>query len=201
VRFCNAAMTDKRSLQARAREGDAEAQFQLGLRYDNAEDVPRDPVAAANWYRFAADQGHGIAQLHLGLMFNSGDVGFERDDAEAAEWFEKAAGQGIADAQFNLGLMYYNAEGLDQNDAAAFQWFSAAAGQGHAKAQFNLGVLYANGHGVVKHYAKAYELWLMATMQGDINANANIAMMRDKVSAAEASAAQAAAVEWFNSLQ
>jgi TPR repeat protein len=51
-------MTDLATWQARAAQGEAEAQFQLGLLYDNAEGVPRDPVAAANWYRFAADQGH-----------------------------------------------------------------------------------------------------------------------------------------------
>jgi TPR repeat protein len=185
-------------LRCRASEGDAEAQFQLALRYDNADGLPRDPVAAANWYRFAAEQMHALAQFHLGLMFNAGDVGFERDDAEAAGWFLKAARQGLADAQFNLGLMHYNAEGVEQNDAEAFRWFTAAADQGHAKAQFNLGVLYTNGHGCDVNHTEAYRLWLMAVVQGDANARANIAMLREKLTAAEAEQAQAAAVDWAN---
>jgi TPR repeat protein len=65
-------------LRAKAEGGDADAQFALALLYDNADGVPRDPVAAANWYRFAAEQSHALAQLHLGLMLNAGDVGFER---------------------------------------------------------------------------------------------------------------------------
>lgn len=191
-------MNDIASLHSRAAQGDAEARFQLGVRYDNADGVPRDPVAAANWYRFAAEQGHGLAQLHLGLMLNAGDVGFERDDVDAARWFERAAQQGVADAQFNLALLYYNAEGVDQSDAIAYQWFAAAAAQGHARAQFNLGALFANGHGVEQNFPAAYRFWLMASMQGDANANENLAMIRDKLSTAEAEASQAEAVEWFN---
>jgi TPR repeat protein len=194
-------MTDIKALHAQARSGDPEAQFALGVCYDNADGVPRDPVAAANWYRFAADSGHALAQFHLGLMLNAGDVGFERDDEEAAIWFRKAAEQGIADAQFNLGLMYYNAEGVEQDDAAAFRWFSQAAEQGHAKACFNLGALYVNGHGVSVDNAAAYRLWLMASMQGDPNANANLAMLRQRLSAEQAEVIQAAVVEWFNEQQ
>ena len=104
----------------------------------------------------------------------------------------------MADAQFNLGLMYYTAEGVEQNDGEAFRWFAAAVEQGHAKAQFNLGVLYANGHGCETDNIAAYQFWLMAVMQGDANANANIAMMRDKLTAEQADAAQASAVEWAN---
>ena len=186
------------STQARAHAGDAEAQYQLGLRYDNADGVPRDPVAAANWYRFAAGQNHALAQLHLGLIFYAGDVGFERDRAEAARWYLQAAGNGIADAQFNLALMHYNGDGVAQDDVLAFRWFKAAADQGHAKAQFNLGALYANGHGTGQDKVEAYKLWLMAVMQGNPNAHANIAALREKLTAEEADAAQAAVVQWAN---
>ncbi len=104
--------SDSENLKQLAQAGDADAQFQIALRLDNGENDKRDPVAAANWYRHATEQGHPQAQLHLGLMLNTGDTGFERNDAEAADWFRKAARQGLADAQFNLGLMHYNAEGV-----------------------------------------------------------------------------------------
>lgn len=192
-------MTSFSLLHDRARQGDAEAQFQLALCYDNADGVPRDPVAAANWYRFAAEQGHGQAQLHLGVMLNDGDVGFERDDVDAARWFLKAAEQGVADAQFNLAVMYYNAEGVEQSDAEAARWFQAAAEQGHARAQFNLGALYANGHGVSQDFAAAYQLWLQASLQGHPGATESLDLIRERLSTEQADAAQAAAVDWFNS--
>jgi TPR repeat protein len=184
-----------------ARSGDAERQFQLAVIYDNGDGVKRDPVAAANWYRHAAEQGHSLAQLHLGLMLNAGDTAFERNDAEAAGWFLQAAEQGLCDAQFNIGLMYYNAEGVEQNDPEAFRWFDAAARQGNPKAQFNLGVMYANGHGTPTNFVEAYTWWLLAIMQGDPNAHANIEMMREKLSAEESGHAQTVAAERFNEFQ
>jgi len=61
-------------------------------------------------------------------------------------------------------------------------------------------VLYVNGHGVEKNLPEAYKLWLMAVVQGDPNAHANLAMLRDKLSDAEADEAQSAAVEWASHL-
>lgn len=194
-------MSQFEQLHTAARQGDAEAQFRAGVAYDNGDGVKRDPVAAANWYRFAAEQGYALAQLHLGLMLNAGDTALERDDADAARWFRKAAEQGLADAQFNLGLMYYNAEGVEQSDQEAFRWFESAASQGHAKAQFNLGALYANGHGVERNTVEVYKWWLLAVMQGDPNANENIESIREQLSPEEIESAQAAAVERFNSFQ
>jgi uncharacterized protein len=40
-----------------ADNGLAVAQFNLGLMYDSGQCIPRDDVAAVNWYRKAADQG------------------------------------------------------------------------------------------------------------------------------------------------
>lgn len=194
-------MSEIEEIRSSARQGDADAQFRMGLIYDNGDGVKRDPVVAANWYRFAAEQGHARGQLHLGLILNAGDTALERDDTDAAQWFLKAAEQGLADAQFNLALMYYNAEGVEQNDPEAFRWFQTAAEQGHPKAQFNLGAMYANGHGVEQNNAEVYKWWLLAIMQGDPNANENLEMIRDKLSAEDADAAQAAAVDWFNSFQ
>ena len=38
-----------------AEQGDAEAQYNLGIMYANGQDVPRDCKAAVMWYRKAAD--------------------------------------------------------------------------------------------------------------------------------------------------
>ncbi len=46
--------------------------------------------------------------------------------------------------------------------------------------------------------AERYRLWLLASMQGEPNANENLSMMRNKISAQEAEAAQVAAVDWIN---
>ena len=40
-----------------AEKGNAPAQFNLGLMYDNGRGVPKDEAEAVKWYRKAADQG------------------------------------------------------------------------------------------------------------------------------------------------
>ena len=40
-----------------AEQGNANAQYNLGLMYDNGEGVPQDYKEAVKWYRLAAEQG------------------------------------------------------------------------------------------------------------------------------------------------
>ena len=51
-----------------AERGDSEAQFNLGVIYDNGEGVPQDYAEAVKWYRKAAEQGDAAAQSNLGFM-------------------------------------------------------------------------------------------------------------------------------------
>ena len=48
-------------LKATAEQGDANAQFVLGYKYDTGEDVPQNDTEAARWYRKAAEQGFDVA--------------------------------------------------------------------------------------------------------------------------------------------
>jgi TPR repeat protein len=77
--------------------GDAEAQYNLGVMYDEGAGMGQDLAKAADWYRKAADQGFVDAQINLGMMYYHGQ-GFTRDHAEAAKWFKRAASQGDQEA-------------------------------------------------------------------------------------------------------
>ena len=55
-----------------ADQGNAVAQFNLGLMYDYGNGVPEDNTKAAKWYRRAAEQGHAGAQNNLGVMHEDG---------------------------------------------------------------------------------------------------------------------------------
>lgn len=48
-----------------AEQGDAEAQYRLGVMYARGQGVKKDPVAALKWYRRSAGQGYGKAQEAL----------------------------------------------------------------------------------------------------------------------------------------
>ncbi len=45
------------SLRHVAEQGDAEAQFNLGIKYANGEGVPQNGTEAVKWYRLAAERG------------------------------------------------------------------------------------------------------------------------------------------------
>ena len=56
-----------------AAQGDARAQFNLGLMYANGEGVAEDDSQATEWYRQAAAQGDTQAQFNLGWMYATGE--------------------------------------------------------------------------------------------------------------------------------
>ena len=112
--------------RARAEQGDAIAQYNLGVMYTKGEGVPRDNGEAVRWFRKAAQQGFSQAQYNLGVMYTKGE-GVPRDDGEAVTWYRRAAVQGDAKAQFNLALMYDEGRGVPQDYVAAHKWFNLAA--------------------------------------------------------------------------
>lgn len=84
--------------------GDAEAQYNIGVMFDEGAGLDQDLVAAADWYRRAGEQGFLDAQTNLGMMYYHGQ-GVERDLEEAAKWFRLAADQGDREAGRYLDLI------------------------------------------------------------------------------------------------
>ena len=76
-----------------AEQGDAYAQFNLGLMYGNGLGVPRDYKEAEKWYRLSAEQGHPEAQYNLGQMYRIGQ-GVQQDHVLAHMWWNLSASNG-----------------------------------------------------------------------------------------------------------
>jgi len=151
-------------LQA-AEQGNAKAQFQVGLIYANGQGVAKDEQQAVDWFGKAAKQGHREAQTKLGFMYATGK-GVAQNYSSAVYWCYKAAEQGDTIAQYNLGLMYAKGQGVAQDRSLALSWYGKAAAQGDAHAQYNLGDMYANGVGVAKDSKQAAVLYRKAAKQG-----------------------------------
>ena len=146
-----------------AEQGDAVAQFNLGLKYDNGQGVAQDYTKAVYWYTKSAEQGIAQAQFNLGLMYYNGQ-GVSQDYAKAVELFTKSAEQGDATAQCNLGNIYENGTpiysktvvlnadgsmtknviGIAKDHKKAIYWYTKAAEQGNADAQKALDSLKSN---------------------------------------------------------
>ena len=71
--------------RALAEQGDAQAQYALGVLYTHGRGVPQDYTAAMSWYRKAAEQGDAQAQYNLGVSYRTGR-GVAKDDAAAVLW-------------------------------------------------------------------------------------------------------------------
>ena len=76
-----------------AEQGNASAQFSLGVMYNNGQGVKQDDVEAVKWYRKAAEQGLAPAQVKLGAAYILGK-GVQVNKSLAKEWFRKACGNG-----------------------------------------------------------------------------------------------------------
>ena len=83
-----------------AEQGDARAQFRLGVMYFKGQGVPRDYAEAVKWFRKAAEQGEATTLEGRGT---------------------------IAMAQHSLGLMYEKGLGVPQNSVLAHMWVNLAA--------------------------------------------------------------------------
>ena len=121
--------TALRELKPLAEQGNAEAQYLLGVMYGSGDGVPQDYKEAVKWYRKAAEQGNAEAQYSLGLMYAT-ERGVPQDYKEAAKWFRKAAEQGNAEAQYLLGAMYVRGEGVLQDYVQAHMWCNIAGVNG-----------------------------------------------------------------------
>src|SRR5450759_3597993 len=61
-----------KTLQQKAEQGDAEAQFNLGVMYTNGYGVWQDYAQAAAWFLKAAEHGDAMAQIALGYAYAKG---------------------------------------------------------------------------------------------------------------------------------
>ncbi|MCZ6592664.1 MAG: peptidoglycan-binding protein [Alphaproteobacteria bacterium] len=77
-----------------AEQGDARAQFNLGVILFNGQGLPHDPVEAVEWYRAAADQGYGPAQDKLAFMYETGQ-GLLQNYVQAYKWSTLAIRHGV----------------------------------------------------------------------------------------------------------
>jgi hypothetical protein len=72
-----------------AAQGNANAQYNLGVMYANGNGVPKDYKQVVHWYHKAAGQGDAGAQYNLGVMYEYG-IGVLQDYKNAYMWFNLA---------------------------------------------------------------------------------------------------------------
>lgn len=161
--------TYSRELVTKAENGDAQAQYELGVCYFNGLGVARDPVEANTQWMLAERGGNAEASFMLGfvcMMTNDVEMG-------VYHW-EKAAKKGHAKAQANLGRCYESGIGVQINIPYAVELFQKAAYAGNPEGQYNLGVCYYEGKGIARNYTRAVDLFRKAAAKEVIQALNNL---------------------------
>ena len=87
-----------------AEKGNATAQINLGVMYEDGRGVPVDYRRAVKWYKRAAEQGDVRAQVNLGLMLVNG-TGVKKNNVYAYMWWNLAASNGDKDAVSNRDIV------------------------------------------------------------------------------------------------
>lgn len=73
-----------------AKQGDANAQLELGRMYFHGNVLPRDYGKAINWFIKAAEQGYAEAQFKLGTIYSEGQ-GVPQNDVLSLMWIYLSA--------------------------------------------------------------------------------------------------------------
>ena len=76
-----------------AKQGNPDAQYNLGQMYRKGDGVPQNYKTAVKWYRLAAKQGDASAQTNLGVMYGLGQ-GVIQDWVYAHMWGNVASSNG-----------------------------------------------------------------------------------------------------------
>ena len=152
--------------QTAAQEGDAEAQYQLGVYYSKrSSGILMSFEESLKWMKLAAEQGHAKANFHLGSLYLFGDanpysgaVVCPKDEVQAGKCFSVAlsafseqAERGDADAMVWLAAMYAKGLGVSRDPDKANSLLIKAAAQGNQEAKGVLDGTYSQGRRKEKH--------------------------------------------------
>jgi len=76
-----------------AEQGDANAQFNLGMMYHSGLQVPFNEQKAVYWYQRAAEGGNQLAQEYMAIGYQEGWFGLSRDEAKSHYWYQRLKGE------------------------------------------------------------------------------------------------------------
>lgn len=178
----------RRIWEALAAQGNAEANFSLGLLHEDGLGTPPDMTRALAHYETAAWAGSGRAQYRLGLLYAAG-ARVPRDADKARHWLERAAAQGDQDAPrllATLGTGPSSARDLVAEAEMAHaagdyartaQLLAGPAAAGEPRALVRLAWMHEAGQGMPRNLDEAARLFRRAAEAGDAEGQYALAVM------------------------
>ena len=179
-----------------AKKGEPEAQYHVGMMYNNGIGTVQDRKQAFEWFKKSAARDP-LSAYKLGCYYEGqGEGVVEINETEALNYKLIAANEGYSIAQFESAVLlarkgdYVNAVKL----------LRLAADQGHPQALYGLWQSYAEGKGVPKDLPLAFANFklglIMSNAELDDKAKAVLDGLSAQMSDAEIAKAQKMVEEW-----
>jgi TPR repeat protein len=142
-----------------ANQGNAEAQYHVGMMHNNGIGTPQDPKQAFEWFQKAAAGNDPLGAYKLGCYYAGQFAGVvPTDPNEALKYKLVAAKAGYALAQQDVASVYHR----QGNPEEALKWWKAAGDQGEPGALYSLSMAHAAGIGTPKDFSLSYAYYKLS---------------------------------------
>ena len=167
------------SLMEEAKNGNTDAQIELGDRYFDGDGISKNIDLSIKWYKKAAEQGSADAQFELAVIYEDDEI-VEHNYDISFYWYEKAAIANNTAAQYSLGSIYDEGKYISRDINKAVYWYELAANKGDIDASMRLGELFENDEDITRDLKKAYYYYKIAS-EKDILAKCKILDIGKKI--------------------
>ena len=123
-----------------AANGDAKANYNLGIMYRDGLGIKKDDVQSLAHFIEAAENGHMLGNYAVGLAFLMGR-GSDIDAKAAIHYFTEAALLGHAISPVEIGSLYFQGRLVEKDFVSAHFWWSLARDRNAPHASRNLDAL------------------------------------------------------------
>ena len=162
------------AMVALANKGDAEAQYHVGMMYNNGIGTERDLGQAFAWFQKAAAANDPLGAYKLGCYYDGQGAGIETSDAtEALKYKLVAAKAGYALAQHDVANLYDRQGSAEE----ALKWWKMAGDQGYPAALFSLSMAYSAGKGTPRDLSLSYAYFKLSNVAPKKNVNEMASML------------------------
>ncbi len=157
-------------LEKAANLGQPEAQYNLGLCYQDGIQTDKNDSIANYWYLKSAEQGWVDSQFKISYSYATGR-GTKVDAQKAFYWTQKCAEKNDYECIFNLISCYKDGFGTDKNIDKVIEWAIVLARQENPEdlaksgnitsARLNLAIMYRDGSEIKKDVIESYKWFLL----------------------------------------
>ena len=185
------------AMLALANKGDAEAQYHVGMMYNNGIGTQQDPKQAFGWFEKSASSDDPLGAYKLGCYYAGQFAGVVKTDPdEALKYKLVAAKAGYSLAQHDVAVIYSR----QGNSEEAVKWLKLAGDQGYDSSLYGLSSSYHDGKGVPQDLSLALVYFKLAMMTSETELTESTKAVLDemiaRMSDAELEKAQKMVSEW-----